>query len=95
MFLFQLTNFIKISLLVILSRWISVIFFWGDHDNMMLMRPIEAKLIYVFIWKDKRIAMKHITLSLKPQKEEKPKFISICNRGKFFVKSKETSRALL
>jgi len=30
-----------------ISIWISVIFFWGDHDNTMLMRPIEAREIYM------------------------------------------------
>ena len=37
----------------------------------------------MFTWKDKRIAMKPIPPSPKPTKEEKPKFISICNEGLF------------
>ena len=45
--------------------------------------------IYVFTWKDKRIIMKPIPPNPRPTKEEKLKFISICNRGEFFVKSKK------
>jgi len=40
--------------------------------NMTLMLPIEAR-------EGKRIAMKPIPPPPKPTKEEKPKFISICN----------------
>jgi len=36
--------------------------------------------------------MKPIPPSPKPIKEEKPKFISICNRGECFVESKETKQ---
>ena len=48
----------------------------------------------MFTGKDKRIAMKPIPSSPKPTKEEKSKFISICNRGVFFVESKETKQIL-
>ena len=51
--------------------------------NMTLMLPIEAR-------EGKRIAMKPIPPPPKPTKEEKPKFISICNRDEFLVDSKET-----
>ena len=36
--------------------------------------------------------MKPIPPTPKPAKEEKPKFISICNRGEFLVESKETKQ---
>jgi len=42
-----------------------------------------GKNIYLFTWKDKRVAMKLIPPTPKPTKEEKPKFISICNEGLF------------
>ena len=46
----------------------------------------------MFTWERKRIAMKPIPPPLKPTKEEKPNFISICNRGEFLVESKETKQ---
>jgi len=36
--------------------------------------------------------MKPISPPLKPTNKEKPKFISICNRGEFLVESKETKQ---
>ena len=36
--------------------------------------------------------MKPIPLLMEPTKEEKAKFISICNRGEFLVESKETKQ---
>jgi len=35
--------------------------------------------IYMFTWEGKRIAMMLIPPPLRPTKEEKPKFITICN----------------
>ena len=48
--------------------------------------------IYMFTWEGKRIAMKPIPPPLKPTKEKKPKFISICNRGEILVEFKETKQ---
>jgi len=45
----------------------------------------------MFTWEGTRIAMKPIPPVPKPTKEEKSKFISICNRGEFLVESKETT----
>ena len=45
----------------------------------------DKKNIYVFTWKDKRIAMKPMPLSPKQTKEDKSKFIFIYNRGEFFL----------
>ena len=47
----------------------------------------------MFTWKDKRIVMKPIPPNPRPTKEERPKFISICNRVEFFVDSKETKQS--
>jgi len=48
--------------------------------------------IYMFTWEGKRIVTKPILPPLKPTKEEKPEFISICNQSEFLVKSKETKQ---
>ena len=48
--------------------------------------------IYMFIWKGKRVAMRLILPTPKSTKEKEPKFISICNRGKLLVESKETKQ---
>jgi len=48
--------------------------------------------IYMFTWEGKRITMKPIPHVPKLAKEEKPKFISICNRGEFLVESKEAKQ---
>jgi len=49
----------------------------------------DKRNIYTFNWKGKRIAMGTISPIPKFIKEKEPKFISICNRGEFLVKSKE------
>jgi len=46
----------------------------------------------MFAWEGKKIAMKPIPPVPRPAKEEKPKFITICNRGEFLVESKETKQ---
>jgi len=46
----------------------------------------------MFTWEGKKIAMRLIPLVPRPVQEEKPKFISICNRGEFLVESKETKQ---
>ena len=46
----------------------------------------------MFTWEGKRIAMKTDPPPLKPTKEEKPKFISLCTQGDFLVESKETKQ---
>ena len=70
-----------------------VTYYWGDRGNMTSMPPIEARGTSIwFTWEGKRIAMKPIPPPLKPTKEKMSKFISICNRGEFLVKSKETKQ---
>jgi len=46
----------------------------------------------MFTWKNKKFVMKPVPPSPKPTKEEKPKFIFICNQGEFFMESKETKQ---
>jgi len=46
----------------------------------------------MFAWEGKKIAMKPIPPVPRPAKEEKPKFISICNRDELLVESKETNQ---
>jgi len=67
-------------------------FFWGDHDNTMLMLPTKVKKTSVFPWKGKRVVIRSIPPAPKSIEEEKTKFISICNRREFFVESKETEQ---
>ena len=51
--------------------------------------------VYVFPWKGKRVAMRSILPAPKPaEEEEKPKFISICNRGEFFVEPKDIKQGI-
>ena len=65
--------------------WTHAIFFWGDHENTMMM----LREIYVFSWKDKRVIMRAIPPTSKSIEEEMSKLISICNQCKFFVESKK------
>jgi len=65
----------------------------GRPRHTMLMRPIEARGIYMFTWKDERFTMKSIPPTPKPTKEEAPKFITTCNQGEFFEESKETKES--
>ena len=46
----------------------------------------------MFMWKGKRVAMKHIPPVSKSAKEKEPKLILICNRGEFLVQPKETKQ---
>ena len=46
----------------------------------------------MFTWKDKRVDMRPIPPTSKSIKEKESKFIFICNRGEFLVKSKETKK---
>ena len=73
-----------------------------DKCHILLGRPWQHDVdathrgkrnICVFIWKDKRVTMKSISPIPNPTKEE-TKIIAICNRGEFFVKSKETKKEL-
>ena len=43
MSMFQLASFIQIILLVILSIWMHVTYFWGDHGNTIMMLAIEKE----------------------------------------------------
>jgi len=47
--------------------------------------------IYMFTWESKRNAIKPIPPPPKPSKEEKQKFLCICNLGEFLVESSETT----
>jgi len=46
----------------------------------------------MFTWEGKKIAMKPIPPPLKLTKEEKSKYISVCNRSEFLVEFKETKQ---
>ena len=72
-----------------------------DACHILLGRPWQHDIdathrskrnIYMFTWEGKRITMKPIPPPPKPTKEKMSKFISICNRGEFLVKSKETKQ---
>ena len=82
MFLFSLTNSIKIMLLVILSIWTNVIFFWKRRDNMMLTLFTRVKRIYIYIftWKGKRVAMRQIPPTPTSTQENASSFVSQCNQ---------------
>ena len=77
MFLFQLTNFIKILLLVIWLTWTNVIFFWEDYGNTMLVQPTGVKGTSICsIGRKKRVAMRPILSTPKPTKERESKLWS-------------------
>jgi len=61
-----------------------------QHDVNAIYRGRES--IYMFIWKGKIVAMRSIPFTSEFTKENKPKFISICNRDEFLVGSKEINR---
>ena len=46
----------------------------------------------MYIWNGKRVAMRSIPFTPKFTKENKPKFIPICNRDEFLVGSKEINQ---
>ena len=78
MFLFLLESSIKILLHVMLSTWISAIFFWEDYGNMTLTLPTR---MYVFTWKDKRIALRQIPPATRSIKKRVPLPIYLRNQS--------------
>ena len=74
-----------------------------DACHILLERPWQynvdvthrgKKNIYKFDWKDKKVVMRPITPTPESIKEKESKFASKCNRGKFFVKLKETKQGV-
>ena len=84
MFLFQLTNIIKISFLVMWLTLTHVVLFWGDHGNTMLMLTTGIKWTSTcIIGKGKRVSIRPIPPTLKSTKEKESKFVSIWNRSEY------------
>jgi len=76
--LFQLASIIKIPLPVMLSIWTHIIYFWGDHGNMMLMQSTRVERTST--WKDKRVSMRPAPPIPKSTKEKEPKLINTQSR---------------
>jgi len=79
MFLFPLTNPIKI-LLVVMLIWTNVIFFWKGCGNMMLtLHTKEDRTYTCFIWKGKRVARRPISPTTRSTRENASSLVSLCS----------------